>query len=345
MVQVAGQVTVVSNAAYTRFGTKLYAVGGGFTREIPKKNGHLSAGETTVGDGQLIVLDLSVPWDGANPPWKKLANGPKQYNLPAAFNKDGTKLAAFHVSATNSPFGMIYDVAAGTWSNSTVVVPKPDREGIPGITYPEQNKMYLATGYEADGKGDAMYTYNFENDKMEMFSMNGAFIMNLAYFAGAWNAKTKSMMYFGGNSASGNNAPTGIVTYTPDTNVWVTLVTTGKAPAAPDDGSKLIVHGGRVIRGYFEQSLLGDIDILDLTTNHWTQGRSYVKPRMNPVCTLINDTFISWGGSDDGQNVGNKAILYDVKRNKYLSKYMGADPDSDYDPLVGPQQDKPSSGS
>ncbi|KAG0014196.1 hypothetical protein BGZ81_000594 [Podila clonocystis] len=329
MVQVAGQVTVVSNAAYSRFGTKLYAVGGGFTREIPRKYGPLSGGETAVGDGQFIVLDLSIPWDGANPPWKKLANGPKQYNLPAAFNKDGTKFAAFHVStAANGPFGMVYDVAAGTWSNSTAPVPKPDREGIPGITDPETNIMYLATGYEADGKGDAMYMYKFTDDKMDMISMNGAPIMGRAYFAGAWNAKTKSIMYFGGNLASGDNAPTGIHTYTPT-----------------DDGSKLIVHGGRATTRPFDQWLLGDVNILDLTTNQWTQGRTYVKPRMNPVCTLINDTLISWGGSDDGQTVGNQAILYDVKRNKYLSKYMGADPDSDYDPLVGPQNDKPSSGS
>ncbi|KAG0332317.1 hypothetical protein BG000_010119 [Podila horticola] len=337
MVQVAGQVTVVTNAAYTRFGTKLYAVGGGFTREIPRKYPPLSGGETTVGDGQFIVLDLSVPWDGANPPWKKLANGPKQYNMPAALNKDGTKLAAFHGPA-GSPFGMIYDVAAGTWTNSTVPVPK-DHDGIPGVTNPENNIMYLATGYEADGKGDKMYMYNFTDDSMKMIDMNGAYIMGLSYFAGAWNAKTKSIMYFGGNTASGDNARTGIVTFTPDTQAWATLNTTA------DDGSKLIVHGGRATTRPFDQWLLGDINILDLSTNKWTQGRTYVKPRMNPVCTLINDTFISWGGSDDGQTVGNQAILYDVKRDKYLSKYMGADPDSDYDPSVGIQQDKPSSGS
>ncbi|KAG0017386.1 hypothetical protein BGZ82_000768 [Podila clonocystis] len=297
MVQVAGQVTVVSNAAYSRFGTKLYAVGGGFTREIPRKYGHLSGGETTVG-------------------------------------------RAFHVpTAPNGPFGMIYDVAAGIWSDSKAPVPKPDREGIPGITDPETNIMYLATGYEADGKGNMMYRYHFMNDSMDMISMNGKPIMGLTYFAGAWNAKTKSIMYFGGNMASGDNAPTGIHTYTLSTDGWLTLVT--KA----DDGSKLIVHGGRATTRPFDQWLLGDVNILDLTTNEWTQGRPYVKPRMNPVCTLINDTLISWGGSDDGQTVGNQAILYDVKRNKYLSKYMGADPDSDYDPLVGPKKDKPSSGS
>lgn len=62
-----------------------------------------------------------------------------------------------------------------------------------------------------------------------------------------------------------------------------------------DDGTKLIVHGGRS-RSQFYQSLSGEIFILDLNTNKWTQGRSYVKPRLNPVCTLINGTFISWGG-------------------------------------------------
>jgi hypothetical protein len=63
-----------------------------------------------------------------------------------------------------------------------------------------------------------------------------------------------------------------------------------------DDGNKLIVHGGR-IRSEFYQTLSGEIFILDLNTNIWTQGRSYVKPRLNPVCTLFNGTFISWGGN------------------------------------------------
>ncbi|KAF9208718.1 hypothetical protein CPC16_011232 [Podila verticillata] len=351
---VQGQVTVVSNAAFTRHGTNLYAVGGGFTREIPNKNTFYSGPETTVGDGQLIVLDLSTPWDGASPPWKKLANGPKQYNLPAALNADGTKLVAFHGSAAaNNTFGMIYDVAAGTWSNSTVVVPNPNREGIPGVTDPDNDIMYLATGYDANNKGDQMYTYNFTSDKMFTQPMNGQAIMGLAYFAGAWNSKTKSIMYFGGNIvSSGDNAPSGVTTYTPSTSTWASLVTTGPAPsgrsdmclAVSDDGTKLIVHGGRT-RSQFNQWLSGEIFILDLNTNKWTQGRSYVKPRLNPVCTLINGTFISWGGSDDGQNVGNQAIVYDLQRNKYLSKYMGPDPDSDYDPLVGNQKDKTLSGS
>lgn len=223
---VQGQVTVVSNAAFTRYGTNLYAVGGGFTREIPNKNRFYSGPETTVGDGQLIVLDLSTPWDGASPPWKRLANGPKQYNLPAAFNANGTKLVAFHSSAAaNNTFGMIYDVAAGTWSNSTVTVPKPDREGIPGVTDPDKDTMYLATGYNADEKGDQMYMYNFATDKMFTASMNGSPIMNLAYFAGAWNSKTKSIMYFGGNTmSSGDNAPSRVTTYNPYTNNWESLV-------------------------------------------------------------------------------------------------------------------------
>jgi len=50
-------------------------------------------------------------------------------------------------------------------------------------------------------------------------------------------------------------------------------------------------------------------------------------------------------GTDDQQTVSEPVIIYDLKRNKYLSKYMGTDPDSDYDPSLGPQKDggRPSS--
>ncbi|KAF9399674.1 hypothetical protein BGZ94_005667 [Podila epigama] len=115
--------------------------------------------------------------------------------------------------------------------------------------------------------------------------------------------------------------------------------------AVSDDGSKMVVFGGRRKKAPFDMWLLNDIYILDLKTNVWTKGRNYPKARLYSACTLINDLFISWGGSDESTTVSNTAIVYDIKRNKYLSQYLGSDPDSDYDPAVGPQKEDPGSGS
>ncbi|KAF9404559.1 hypothetical protein BGZ94_004105, partial [Podila epigama] len=102
---VHGQVSVVSNAASVRYGTKLYIFGGGITREIPKKEGHMSGPETIMGEGQTAVLDLSQPWPAVTPPLKRLKNGPRQYNFPAAVNANGTKIATFHSGTdANSAF-------------------------------------------------------------------------------------------------------------------------------------------------------------------------------------------------------------------------------------------------
>ncbi|KAG0327527.1 hypothetical protein BG004_002755, partial [Podila humilis] len=216
-------VVVVSNAAFTRVGTKLYVVGGGLTREIPRKHFHYSGPDTTVGDGQLTVLDLSAPFDNLTPPWKRLQNGPKQINLGAALNADGTKIATFHSGPPGSSFGMLYDVATNTWTNSTALVPQPDREGIPAVLDPETNKVYLATGYEADGKGDQMYIYNFSDDKMLKIPMTESPLINMVYFAGAWNSAKKSVMYFGGRMPSGDNGPGNVYQFTPSSGVWTTL--------------------------------------------------------------------------------------------------------------------------
>jgi hypothetical protein len=63
-----------------------------------------------------------------------------------------------------------------------------------------------------------------------------------------------------------------------------------------DDGSTLVVFGGRIIHGRTEQTISSEIFVLDLNTMTWTRGRDYSKPRTYSVCTIVNGNFLSWGG-------------------------------------------------
>lgn len=219
-------VTAVSAAAYARVASKLYVVGGGFIREVMDQNKRhwFTSPQGAVGDGQTMVLDLSVPWNAAAPAWKRLLNGPKQMSFPAVLSADGNKLITFR-SGTNQSFIMSYNVASNTWSSSNVSVPNPDREGVSAVTDPATNKVYIPVGYENNDNMDQMYIYDINNDSMSKTAMTSSALTKSLYFSGAWWSKKQSILYFGGYAYPANElAPNKVAMYTPSTNVWSVLV-------------------------------------------------------------------------------------------------------------------------
>ena len=63
-----------------------------------------------------------------------------------------------------------------------------------------------------------------------------------------------------------------------------------------DDGTKLVIFGGRYFET-FSQNIMGDMYVLDLDTMVWTRGPDYTTPRIYTTCTIVDDTFLSWGGN------------------------------------------------
>ncbi|KAG0247782.1 hypothetical protein BGZ95_008435, partial [Linnemannia exigua] len=100
-----------------------------------------------------------------------------------------------------------------------------------------------------------------------------------------------------------------------------------------EDGTKLVIFGGRYYDKW-NQGILGHLFILDLTTMVWTRAQDYATPRTYAACAIADDTFISWGGTDTSTTVNAPVIIYDLKRNKYLSQFKGPDPDKDVDPRM-----------
>ncbi|KAF9356887.1 hypothetical protein BGX34_009711 [Mortierella sp. NVP85] len=183
-------------------GSKLYVVGGGFTSEGKNRSDILN-------DGQTLVLDLSVSWDAANPSWKRLKDGPKQMDFAGALSADGSKLVTFR-SGANVSYAMIYDVATDTWSPSKVTVSELNRVGLSAVTDPTTNRVYLPFG-------TLMNIYDFNTDTMAIVPSRGA-----------WWSKRQSIVYFGGYVyPEGVLAPNFLTVYTPSSNTWSTLTTTG----------------------------------------------------------------------------------------------------------------------
>ncbi|KAG0210474.1 hypothetical protein BGX28_009284 [Mortierella sp. GBA30] len=308
----------VTAPAYTRYGSKLYISGGGFTRNLALQDTY----------AQFLSIDLSVAWDAANPVWNRLASGPKQYNFPAAMSSDGRTMAAFRTGDT--AFTWLYNVAGDLWTQSKVTVPNPGLEGIFAVTDPISNIVYLAGGYKNDTVLTDMLVYHFDTDTITQSTMPANGLLNRRYYKGVWWAQKQSIIYFGGyHYGTGDPLPNSLLQFTPSTNTWTTLATNSIGPSGradfcmeiADDGSKLVVFGGRVQSGS-NLVLTNDLFILDLSTLTWTRGQNYTSSRTYPACTIVNSTFISWGGQDDVATVSKSAVLYNLNTNQYITRFI-----------------------
>ncbi|KAK3822682.1 MAG: hypothetical protein J3Q66DRAFT_424086 [Benniella sp.] len=303
----------VTGAVYGRIGSKFYVVGGGSTQSREDK--------TISATDQIIVLDLSASWDAANPPWRRLMNGPMLMNFTGAFSADGSKLITFS-SVVNMGSASLYDFDKSIWSSSKVAVPDPNFRDLSAVTDPTTDDVYLPFG-------DLLYAYNFKTDNMTSISMSTSPLTKSMYCKGVWWRKKRSILYFGGYTLPNRVAPDTVFMYTPSTNFWSILPTRGTGPsgrtgmciAISDNGNMLIVSGGFAIDDTGSQASNLDIYTLDLDTLVWTRDTIYPVLTMHSACTLYNDTFLSWGGVDSSSSIDGSMIIYDVRSRRHLSKY------------------------
>ncbi|KAG0282474.1 hypothetical protein BGZ96_000434 [Linnemannia gamsii] len=347
------RINSASGAAYVRHENQFYVAGGGQIREIKDRN-HYTEPQPIPGDGQFATLDLSQPWNASAPLWKKLSPAPKRMDFPVAMNADGTKLIAFQagMNATET-FALIYDCPSNTWKPSSIRVPRPDRAGLRAVLDPRKNMVYIAGGYENNDDLDQMYVYHWDTDQLTKKPMPMSAVAKTNQYKAVWWSTKSSILYFGGYYVPGPGfvKPT-INVYNPDTDYWETsLQTTGPSPgersdmcmAISDDGKKLVIFGGRFFTT-FQQSIMSEMYILDLDTLVWTRGQDYATPRIYTTCTIVDGTFLSWGGTDTTATVNAPMIIYDIKRNKYLSQFKGPNPDKDFDPAAPPKPNSSGSG-
>lgn len=200
--------------ASVRWNNTLYLVGGAYSSKLELQNSY----------NQFISLDLSVPWDAANPSWNSLSSGPRQRMFSAVMSGDGKTMATFR---TGEPaFSWLYDVAKDLWRSSQITVPNPTLEGIYGVTDPTTNLVYLAGGFPQNASSlTDMLVYHFDSDSLTQLAMPPQGLINRRYYKGVWWARSQSIIYFGGYGyGTGTALPGGLVQFTPRTNTWATLV-------------------------------------------------------------------------------------------------------------------------
>ncbi|KAF9431622.1 hypothetical protein BGZ76_011920 [Entomortierella beljakovae] len=302
----------VTGAAFVRSRTKLFVQGGVV----------ISNGNTVAQQNQFYALDLAIAWNVDNPTWVALKQGPTLSYHSISISADEKTLVTFRTGSAGSTLSYRYHVSTNSWDQSTVKVPTPNKEGVSAIEDKVSGLVYLAGGYQSDDT--QMYVYNIETDTMTMFPMPSNYMTDRLHYSGVYLTSRKSILYFGGSPYNSQQQSQNLITeYMPSTGSWSTLYTNNQNPphrteycmATNDDGTKIVVFGGKLDNGYAR-----DIWILDIASLTWTQGPSWTEPRVSSTCTIAGSTFISWGGSN-GQRTISSIILFDLNSGQYVSSY------------------------
>ncbi|KAF9567711.1 hypothetical protein EC968_003170 [Mortierella alpina] len=311
--------TPVNGAAFARSRTKLYIHGGVVS----------SYGSTLAPQNQLVSLDLAVPWQANAPAWNILKPGPTLAQHSAIVSADEKTFVTFRTSSSStsgssSYLSNRYHIATNSWEQSAVKVQNPTKEGVQAVEDEVSGLVYLAGGFQNDES--QMYVYNVDYDSISMFPMPSNYMEDRKDYAAVYLKSRKSILYFGGSTSTGQISADLVTEFIPSTGSWTTLNIYNQNPphrtdfcmVANDDGSKVVVFGGRLDNGGYAK----DLWVLDVATLTWTQGPSWVEPRISTTCTVAGSMFIAWGGSNGLRTVDGTAILYDLDQGQYVSAYV-----------------------
>ncbi|KAF9922834.1 Acyl-CoA-binding domain-containing protein 5 [Linnemannia zychae] len=313
---------IVSRSAFARTITRLYVVGG---------RAQTSGNDT----GQFMYLDLNVSFPSTSPAWTKLADGPIRSDFPAAFSPDEKTLYVFRVPDTNSPWQ--YSINDKLWQEiSSTKFGDTNIIGIGAVTDPYTGLIYLAGGYDVENEHNltlwAMNTFDSVTHsihKDDMPPSEKVFPVRWVY-GNVWSEKRKSIIYWGGYPRIFGQSPrypveNGVTEFSPEQMGWYTMPIQGTAPevkyghcmAANEDGTKIVIYGGR----FWNTTLVGELWILDVVNYTWKQGVSG-PPREDPVCTIAGDQFLLWGGGSPGNVTSNEVLIYSLMTDSYVTNYV-----------------------
>ncbi|KAG0258531.1 hypothetical protein BG011_003239 [Mortierella polycephala] len=300
---------VVQEMAFVRAGTHLYIEGG---KTVVNNQ------ELTVSD-QLFALDLAKSWSVNSPPWKRLKNGPRlNLHYGIAMPNNETLITFF-----NTQSGLVcdrYNVLQDIWHSSLLITIGETFGAMRSVVDPSTGLVYI--------NGVDMNIYNPNNNTL-WNSIIPTDAFRSRYFGGAvYNSARKTIMYLGGfydtGQGLGYEAQTYITEYEFATGRWLNFDTNGDLPmpradhcmAASEDGSTVVVFGGRVPPDNFT----GTFHILDVSSQTWRRGPDSGF-RLYMACIIVGNQFLAWGGYDGTNSISGPPIVFDFGRDQWVNTY------------------------
>ncbi|KAG0371758.1 hypothetical protein BGX24_001240 [Mortierella sp. AD032] len=319
----AQKINTTAAAASARTRTKWYIVGG----TISTKPGDPSS-------SQFLSLDLSVPWTVAAPAWgfPSASGSPSQALFPATFSADEQNLFVYHLPG--GPKVGQYNVAQDTWVDSKYEFAGYEKQGIGVVTDTNTGYIYVTGGY-SDMTLSSVERYHPDRPSEPVnkfpFPPETSFVARW-YMGNVFCKPRNSILYFGGYTGKTELiTQANVVTqFNITSSQFSTLQTSGATPAIRadhcmginEDGSKVVVYGGRLTNG-----LTGSLYILDTNTLVWTSGEAG-EARTYPSCTIVGDQVIVWGGKNAAPGPGLSEVIavdplfiYSISKNVWVKNF------------------------
>ncbi|KAF9322995.1 hypothetical protein BG006_001857 [Podila minutissima] len=300
--RVTAQPEPCGGAAFAKVGNKFYVQGG-----APSGDNLLSS---------LWALDLSKAWTTSQPAWTSLAQGPKNAYHSAGYMADNSSFITFGRDTAADPQNIpefwvnVYDIATNAWTfqSNPANLNDNSRRDFVAVTNPATNKAYILGG-DAGPAGtiwsNMFSVYDLMSRTLTEAPTSPPGPQNISTYAAVWVPRLDAMLVIGGALRSGS--PQGLYLYRPNTGVWSTQATTGSfmyarfkhCAASNADGSIVAVYGG-----FIGEATYGDpsVYLLDTRTWTWTATAFPGRGRGNVACTVVDDTFIVWGGFYNNPN-------------------------------------------
>ncbi|KAG0221056.1 hypothetical protein BGX31_010241 [Mortierella sp. GBA43] len=319
--------------AFAKVGTRFYIQGG-----------------ATSGDNLLQyfwALDLTTSWTTSNPNWEALPLGPPNAYHSAGYSADNNSFITFGRDTGADPqiipqnFVNAYDIPSKTWNyatNPSTVVDNSRRDFFV-VSDPNANKIYVLGGNAGPAgaiSSNAFDVYDPITRATTEIQVPAPGPQSISTYTAAWIQRLDAMLVVGGYSPK---APPlqGVYLYHPSTGSWTTQVTTGTfnyatyshCAASNADGTLVVVMGG-----FTKSPGIGEatISILDTTTWIWTTLPYPGRGRGSAACTIIEDTYMFWGGLYNAPNTvkgvpaGAEAlILFSITKRTWLTTYTPSD--------------------
>ncbi|KAF9110589.1 hypothetical protein BGX27_006143 [Mortierella sp. AM989] len=295
--------------AFARAGSKLYIQGGSFVQN----NIHIAS------LNQLFSLDLSTSWSVDSPPWEELKAGIADYTIHGVATSDNTTFLVFAKGDNGLTTIPRYDIPTNTWG---LISPglTTDQDFNPGsrpVLDPVSGFVYL-------NNIRTMEVFDFLTSTRLTQHIPPNNISRL-YDGVSYISSRHSLMYGGGVNDRGYiDDGAGLVReYSLDSSAWFHHTTTGQLPtprvdncvAASEDGSTVIVYGGKVAAGY-----TSTLYILDVLTNTWTQGPDG-SVRAFMACIIVGDQFLVWGGFDGKNTHTGPPEVFKMATHQWVNGY------------------------
>ncbi|GJJ67971.1 hypothetical protein EMPS_00317 [Entomortierella parvispora] len=275
---------------------------------------------------QFIALDLTAAWNVSQPAWTNI--GPPRYlneeiNLYSfrggslTISLDGKYLNTFGGFQDRSQtLGFQYTLAGQTWTMAASGPSSLLNTSYRAAQDRETGVVYLAEFQKGESAVQHVYTYDIAKNNIVGVSTIPTPVTS-PWYSAVYSAYRRSLLYLSVPVRAGSSA---LAEFVPASNAWRTLVT--------EDGTKVVVLGGRLYGPKGAGSMLSDLWILDVPTMSWTQGPSAPQPRIGSACAIVNDTLINWGGSNGVDTNSPPILLFDLKTNTFVDQYKPTWPDT-----------------